>query len=136
MSQKLVRFYGYEGCENCRKARRFLESRGVAYEAFPIREQPPEEGELRQMRAVLGDWGKVCNRSGREYREEGLGALLPGLSDAEVVGRLRAQGNLVRRPFVLRGDGAGAVGFKVEEWEVLFPEAGGADRGTGEKGSI
>ena len=92
MSQKLVRFYGYEGCENCRKARRFLESRGVAYEAFPIREQPPEEGELRQMRAVLGDWGKVCNRSGREYREEGLGV-------RKCKGRKRAIG--VRAPLLV-----------------------------------
>ncbi len=136
MTSPQVRLYGYDGCDSCRAARRFLAARGVAYAHLAIREQPPEEGELREMAARLGDWGKVCNRSGREYREQGLKAVLPSLSDEEVVRRLRAEGNLVKRPFLVCGDGRGAVGFKLAEWEALFPEAGGVDTGTGGRGAI
>ena len=38
------------------------------------------------------------------------------MSDAEALDALAADGRLIKRPFVVCGDGAVLVGFKPQEW--------------------
>jgi arsenate reductase-like glutaredoxin family protein len=44
---------------------------------------------------------------------------LPSLSKVEAIDLLAANGNLVKRPFVMTKDG-GVVGFNEAEWEAFF----------------
>lgn len=44
----MIRFYAYAGCDTCRKARKWMDARGIAYEEVPIRETPPSEVELER----------------------------------------------------------------------------------------
>ena len=41
------------------------------------------------------------------------------MNEAEAIGLLSRNGNLVKRPFAL-GERAGLVGFKAEEWKAKF----------------
>lgn len=115
-----LRLYEYRGCDTCRRARKFLESRGVAFEAIPIREQPPTQAELRRMLAIYGsELRRIFNTSGGDYKAMKLADRLPKLTVDEALGLLAANGNLVKRPFMLT-DSGGLVGFKESEWEKLL----------------
>jgi arsenate reductase len=115
-----LRFYGYAKCDTCRKALKYLSERGLDPEIVPIRERPPGADELRLMLgAVGGDVRRLFNTSGQDYRALNMSERLPGLSVEEVLNLLAANGNLIRRPFVL-GPSGGVVGFKPAEWSELF----------------
>jgi arsenate reductase len=115
-----LRFYGYAKCDTCRKALKYLSERGLEPEIVAIRERPPGLGELRLMlEAVGGDVRRLFNTSGQDYRALNMSERLPGLSVDEVLNLLAANGNLIRRPFVL-GPSGGVVGFKPAEWSELF----------------
>ncbi len=106
----------YKACDTCRKAVAWLRERGLAFEERPIREQPPSPADLRRMlKHVGGDLRRLFNTSGRDYRTLGLSAKLPTLSEEEALALLAANGNLVKRPFLL-GPDTGLVGFDPLTW--------------------
>jgi arsenate reductase len=114
-----LRVYAYEKCSTCRKALKFLAAKKIAHEVIPIRAQPPTVAELRAMLDhVGGDVRKLINTSGQDYRALDLKSRLPKLSVDEALKLLAANGNLVKRPFVLTPK-SGVVGFREEEWERL-----------------
>lgn len=118
-----LRLCEYKGCDTCRRAKKFLEARGIAFDAIPIREQPPTQAELKRMLAIYGgDLRRLFNTSGGDYKAMKLAERLPELTVDEALALLAANGNLVKRPFVLTDKG-GVVGFKEPEWEKLL--AGG-----------
>ena len=109
--------YTYANCDTCRRATKWLRAHGLAFVEKPIRETPPSVAELQTMLAAQGgELRKLFNTSGVDYRALGLGAKLPGMSEAAALELLASTGNLVKRPFLLRGDGAGLVGFNESAW--------------------
>lgn len=71
MSKTIV--YEYKACSTCQKARKFLDAKGVAYEARPIVENPPTMAELEKLLGHLetdgGTFKNLFNTSGLQYRE-------------------------------------------------------------------
>ncbi len=115
-----LRLYEYKNCDTCRRAKKFLEARSLVCEAIPIREQPPTKAELKRMLALYGgDLRRLFNTSGGDYKAMNLAARLPKLSVEEAFELLAANGNLVKRPFLLTDKG-GLVGFKEDEWAKLL----------------
>jgi arsenate reductase len=115
-----LRLYAYLACDTCRRAKKFLEARSLAFDAIPIREQPPTKTELKRMLAIYaGDLRRLFNTSGGDYKAMKLSERLPKLTVDEALALLAANGNLVKRPFLLT-DKSGLVGFKQPEWEKLL----------------
>ncbi len=115
-----MKLYEYQGCDTCRRAKKFLTAHGLAFDALPIREQPPTKPELKRMLAIYsGDVRRLFNTSGGDYQALKLAERLPTLTEAEALALLAANGNLVKRPFLLTDTG-GLVGFKPPEWERFF----------------
>lgn len=112
-----LKVYGYKNCGTCRKADKFLDAHGLAYDSVAIRETPPTQKELRLMLSYLGDLKLLFNRSGQDYRALNMKDKLPEMSDAEAIKLLASNGNLVKRPFILAKDW-GTVGFKEDEWKA------------------
>lgn len=118
--------YTYKSCDTCRKAVKWLAARGIAFEEKPIRETPPSVAELRAMLAHLGGERKrLCNTSGGDYRAEKLGEIIDTLPEAGFLARLAANGNLVKRPFLLRpaagsAPALGLVGFSEPAWSAAL----------------
>lgn len=111
-----MKVYTYKNCGSCKKATKWLDAEGIAYEELPIRETPPSVAELRTMLGHQnGEIRKLFNTAGGDYRELNLKDKLPDMSEADALDLLSSRGNLVKRPFVL-GDGYGLVGFKEELW--------------------
>lgn len=71
------------------------------------------------LKLYKGNVRRLFNTSGGDYKALNLKDKLPDLSDSAAMDLLAANGNLVKRPFVLTKNG-GVVGFKEEEWKVLL----------------
>ncbi len=109
--------YTYANCDTCRRATKWLRAREIAFVEKPIRETPPTPGELRAMLAAHGgELRKLFNTSGRDYREQKLGEKLPTLTPEAALKLLAANGNLVKRPFLLGPGGVAQVGFDEPVW--------------------
>jgi len=115
--------YAYAKCSTCRDATRWLREHGVNFVERPIYEQPPTIAELRAMlRHQGGQLRRLFNTSGIQYRERGLAAKLPTMSEADALALLASDGRLVKRPFVL-GDGVGLLGFDAGAWAAALPRS-------------
>jgi arsenate reductase (glutaredoxin) len=115
-----IRLYGYENCGTCGKAMKFLAARGVDAAMIPIRQQPPSPAELELMLAVYGgEMRRLFNTSGVDYKAMKLSEKLPMMNKADALALLAKNGNLVKRPFVIR-DGKGVVGFDEAAWKKFF----------------
>jgi Spx/MgsR family transcriptional regulator len=114
-----IRVYEYEGCSTCRKALKFLDARGVDYEAVPIVKSPPSPAELKLMLSRVGDLRRLFNVSGQLYRELGVSEKLKTMTQAQALELLSRHGKLVKRPFVLLED-RGLLGFNEDEWSAAF----------------
>lgn len=109
-------FLCYPKCSTCRKAQAFLDAHGAAYDLRDIRENNPTEEELRRWHAMSGlPLKRLFNTSGIPYRELGLSAKLPAMSEDEQFALLATNGMLVKRPLLI-GDNFVLVGFREAEW--------------------
>jgi len=116
-----LKIYTLANCDTCRRAVQWLRAHAIAVEERAIRETPPSAAELRAMLAAQGgERRKLFNTSGRDYREQQLGEKLPALSEAAALALLAANGNLVKRPFLI-GAGVALVGFDEKTWAAALP---------------
>jgi arsenate reductase (glutaredoxin) len=109
--------YHYEKCSTCRRALAWLRERGIDFREKPIKETPPTPAELEAVLAAQGgEWRRLFNTSGMEYRARGLAGQLPGMDESARIALLAGNGMLVRRPLVVGPGGIGLAGFKEAEW--------------------
>lgn len=112
--------YTYTKCDTCRRAVKWLVAHGIAFEERPIRDTPPKPSELNTMLAAYdGELRRLFNTSGRDYREQKLGPKLPTMKVDQAIALLAANGNLVKRPFLL-GKGIALVGFAEPAWQAAL----------------
>lgn len=75
-------FVNYPKCSTCKKARKFLEEKGVTFEDRDIKEQNPTVEELKEWIAKSGlPVKKFFNTSGMLYRQMELKDKLPNMSE-------------------------------------------------------
>jgi arsenate reductase len=116
----VITVYTYANCDTCRRAAKWLRSKGIDFEERPIRETPPSVTELKAMLAAQGgDVRKLFNTSGKDYRELGLGEKFASFKTTEALNLLSTNGNLVKRPFVI-GKTVGLVGFNEAAWSAAL----------------
>lgn len=110
-------FVNYPKCGTCRKARNFLEEKGVSFEDRNIKENKPTAEELSAWMKRSGlPVKRFFNTSGMLYREMGLKDKLADMDEQEMIELLATDGMLVKRPILVTDD-AVLVGFKEAEWE-------------------
>lgn len=109
-------FIEYPKCSTCRRAKKYLEDKGIEFQDRHIVEENPTEEELTEWIRMSGLPAKrFFNTSGMKYKELGLKDRLPGMSDEEQIRLLASDGMLVKRPLLIDGDRI-LVGFKEKEW--------------------
>ena len=112
-----VRLYGIPNCDTVKKARTWLDDRGVAFAFHDYKKTGIDGATLERWADVVG-WEVLLNRAGTTFR---------GLSDADkadidrgkAIALMAAHPSLIKRP-VVEGDGVMLVGFKAPQWESAF----------------
>ncbi len=64
----MITLYGIKNCDTVRKARQWLESRGVEYRFHDFRADGLQAGLLERLEAGLG-WENMLNRRGTSWRK-------------------------------------------------------------------
>ncbi|SHJ76871.1 arsenate reductase [Clostridium cavendishii DSM 21758] len=110
-------FLEYAKCSTCRKAKKFLQEKGVDFIDRPIVEEKPTRKELETWYKKSGlPINKFFNTSGRLYKEMNLKDKVKEASEDELLELLATDGMLVKRPIIVKDDIV-LVGFKEEQWE-------------------
>lgn len=109
-------FIEYPKCSTCRRAKKYLEDKGIEFQDRHIVEENPTEEELTKWIGMSGlPVKKFFNTSGMKYKELGLKDRLPDMSQEEQIRLLASDGMLVKRPLLIDGDRI-LVGFKEKDW--------------------
>jgi len=112
-----VTIYGIRNCDTMKKARAWLDARGIAYRFHDYKAEGIDAASLTRFVDTLG-WEAVLNRAGTTFRA------LPDadkqdLDAARAIALMQAQPSMIKRP-ILDRDGALTAGFKPEIYETLF----------------
>lgn len=111
-----IEIYTLKTCDTCHKAVKWLRENGMSFKEIPIREKPPTLPELHlALKSAGGDIRKLFNTSGQDYRALNLKESLPTMPEVEALKLLASNGNLIKRPFLVKGDRA-LTGFDPQIW--------------------
>lgn len=115
-------FLHYPPCSTCQKAKKWLDGRGISYEERNIKTQNPTYEELESWLQISGlPVKKFFNTSGLVYKSMGLKDKLPQMTVEEQLHLLAADGMLVKRPILVKGEQV-LVGFREAQWEAALSE--------------
>ncbi len=115
-----MKFICYPKCTTCKKAEKWLESKGVEYSLRNIKEENPSYDELKEWYEKSGlPLKRFFNTSGLLYRSMNLKDKLDDMTDEEKLRLLAGDGMLVKRPLLIIGESV-LVGFRESEWEKLL----------------
>jgi Spx/MgsR family transcriptional regulator len=111
--------YGIKNCDTMKKARAWLDAKGVTYDFHDYKAAGVEKDRLKGWSDKLG-WETLLNRAGTTFKK------LPdtdkeGLTEKKALALMLAQPSMIKRP-VLELGGKLLVGFKPE---VYAREIGG-----------
>jgi arsenate reductase (glutaredoxin) len=114
---KTITIYGIKNCDTMKKARAWLDGRGVAYDFHDYKAVGIKRGRLEGWAAKVG-WESLLNRVGTTFRK------LPdkdkeGLGEKKAIALMIAQPSMIKRP-VLDVGGKLLVGFKPEHYMKTF----------------
>jgi arsenate reductase len=114
---KSVAIYGIKNCDTMKKARAWLDTRGIAYSFHDYKQAGIAASVLAGWAKQVG-WESLLNRAGTTFRK------LPekdrdGMSEKKALSLMVAQPSMIKRP-VLDIDGTLLVGFKAEQYEKAF----------------
>src|SRR5437763_17089318 len=112
-----ITIYGIKNCDTMKKARAFLDQRGVAYDFHDYKIAGIERGRLEGWAKKVG-WETLLNKAGTTFRT------LPdkdkqGLTEAKAIKLMLAQPSMIKRPVLKLGGGKVLVGFKPEQYETV-----------------
>lgn len=109
--------YGIKNCDTIKKARDWLDARGIAFVFHDYKASGIDRAHLEQWADALG-WERLLNRAGTTFRK------LPeaerdGVDRDRAIALMLAQPSMIKRP-LLDADGRLILGFKPDLYEEFF----------------
>jgi arsenate reductase (glutaredoxin) len=109
-----ITIYGIKNCDTMKKARAWLDKRGVAYSFHDYKAAGIERERLEGWSRKVG-WEILLNRAGTTFRK------LPdkdksGLDAKKALALMLAQPSMIKRPVLELGGGKLLVGFSPEQY--------------------
>ncbi len=110
-----ITIYGIKNCDAMKKARAWLDKRGVEYSFHDYKAAGIERARLERWEKKVG-WETLLNRAGTTFRK------LPdkektGLNAGRAVALMLAQSSMIKRPVLDLGAGKLLVGFAPEQYD-------------------
>ena len=112
-----VTLYGIPNCDTVKKARQWLDGKGIAYAFHDYKKQGADPAKLGLWVQQAG-WEKVLNRAGTTFKKMPAGDK-EGMNADKAVAVMAANPSCIKRP-VVEYPGGLLVGFKPDEWEAAL----------------
>ena len=120
--------YGIPNCDTVKKARSWLDAKGIAHAFHDYKKLGIDEGKLVVWAESAG-WDKLLNRAGTTFRKltdaEKDGLTGSTINENKAAALMVAQPSCIKRP-VLEYPGGLLVGFAAGEWEQQLGRETGA----------
>jgi arsenate reductase len=113
-----MKFFSYNKCGTCRKAKKFLDARKVSFNEIDITETPPSKSILKKAIKSKG-MKKLFNTSGEQYKKLSIKDKIGSMTEAEAIELLSSNGRLVKRPIAVDGNRI-TVGFDEVEYKEVW----------------
>ncbi len=112
-----ITLYGIPNCDTVKKARGWLDGRGIGYAFHDYKKQGIDAAHLARWCDALG-WETVLNRAGTTFRK------LPdadkaGLGRDKAIALMIAQPSMIKRPTIEYSGGL-LAGFKPDQWDAAL----------------
>jgi len=113
-----ITIYGIKNCDTMKKARAWLDQRGVDYAFHDYKASGIERERLERWSGKVG-WETLLNRAGTTFRK------LPEadkdrLNEKKAIALMLAQPSMINRPVLDLGGGKLLVGFKPEQYAAAL----------------
>jgi arsenate reductase (glutaredoxin) len=113
-----ITIYGIKNCDTMKKARAWLDKRGVDYAFHDYKASGIDRERLEQWCANVG-WEILLNRAGTTFRK------LPDKDKAAItpksaIALMLAQPSMIKRPVLDLGRDRLLVGFKAEQYQAAL----------------
>jgi arsenate reductase len=107
--------YGIKNCDTMKKARAFLDKKGVAYDFHDYKSKGIDKTKLETWVKKAG-WETLLNRAGTTFKK------LPdkdkeNVTEKKAIALMLKQPSMIKRPVLELGGGKLLVGFKPEQYE-------------------
>lgn len=111
-----ITLYGIPNCDTVKKARVYLDGRGVAYHFHDYKKAGIEKADLERWSKQVG-WEKLLNKAGTTFKK------LPdadktGIDETQAIALMLANPSMIKRPVVEYGETL-LVGFKPEAYDAV-----------------
>jgi arsenate reductase len=107
--------YGITNCDTVKKARAWLDERGIGYTFHDFKKAGLPPTNLDAWIAAAG-WEQVLNRKGTTWRKLDEETRTAVTDPASARALMRVHPNLVKRPVIEWDDGRITVGFEPDRW--------------------
>lgn len=112
-----MKLYGIKNCDTVKKARKWLDESGVAYEFHDFKKDGLSSELLERWEQAVG-WEALINRRGTTWRK------LPdevrdNISARSAHDAMQENPSIIKRPVVEQGNDV-LVGFNADEWAQRF----------------
>ena len=116
-----ILFVEYPKCTTCKKAKKWLEEKGIAFEDRHIVEANPTAEELKAWheKSGLSTEAFFQHKRYEVIKNCGLKDKLPNMTEEEQYALLATDGMLVKRPLLV-GEEFAVPGFKEVSWEEVL----------------
>jgi arsenate reductase (glutaredoxin) len=112
-----ITLYGIPNCDTVKKARAWLDERGVAYRFHDFRKEGvPADRIEAWMRSA--DAGRLINRQGTTWRKLAAGQQARVTTEDGARALMEEQPSVIKRPVVDWPDGSTTVGFDPVGWAL------------------
>ena len=109
--------FGIKNCDTVKKARKWLEARGIDYHFHDFRADGLKQTQVKNWVTELG-WEKLVNKRSTTWKQLDVG-VRERLDDASVVPIILENPTLIKRPVLDTGDSR-HVGFTASRYHILF----------------
>ena len=113
----MTTLYGIANCDTIKKARKWLEQRGIAYKFHDYKKSGVTKEMLTDW-AILVGWETLLNKGGTTFRKLDE-AIRSNVDENIAIQLMLEQPSMIKRP-VLEHEGEVLVGFKSSEYEALL----------------
>ena len=113
-----MKFFSYNKCGTCRKAKKILDAYKLSYDEIDITETPPPKSVLKKAIKLKG-MKKLFNSSGEQYKKLRIKDKIGDMTEVQAIELLSSNGRLVKRPIVVDGNRI-TVGFDEIEYKEVW----------------